>query len=360
MPIFQLENSRISEFYEMHEPKVLKREILVNAHAELTIIQSRQTISNIINGHDSRKLIICGPCSIHNRTAALDYAYELNQLRLKYQDELFIVMRVYFEKPRTRIGWKGFINDPKLNGTHDMCAGLYSARDLLAQIVSIGLPVATEWLDTITPHYLGDLVSIGMIGARTTESQVHRQLVSGMSMPVGFKNNIAGDVQVACDAVASANNIHTFLGTSDEGKVARIQTRGNSDCFIVLRGSSHGPNYSDSHVSDATSLAKATGVNTRIVIDCSHGNSKKDYKNQPMVFDNVASQMIRNSNVVGLMIESNIHEGSQPLNTDPLRYGVSITDSCISLQTTKELFEHFYWTLQIEKAPAMVEDIASA
>ena len=335
----------------MPEPAQLKREIVVDAKAEIGIINARQTISNIINGHDKRKLVVCGPCSIHDRAGALDYAQQLNKLRLLYQDRIFIVMRTYFEKPRSCIGWKGFINDPNLNGTHDMSAGLYAARDLLAQIALLGMPVATEWLDTITPHYIGDLVSLGMIGARTTESQVHRQLVSGMSMPIGFKNNMAGSIQVAVDAMASASNIHTFLGTTDEGRVARIQTRGNPDCFMVLRGSASTPNYTKEQVDGAIDLAKRSNVNPRIVIDCSHGNSNKDYRNQPIVFRDVMKQMMSNPNIVGLMLESNIHEGSQALNADPLRYGVSITDSCINLDTTRELINQLYSMKEIQTLP---------
>lgn len=345
MSNFQLENSRVDRFIEIPTPKDIKNEIDVNIKVKLDIISSRQTISNIINGKDNRKIIIAGPCSIHDRKAALDYANELNNLRLLYADRLYIVMRVYFEKPRTRIGWKGFINDPQLNGTYDMTEGLRQARDILASIVSLGLPVATEWLDTITPHYIGDLVSLGMIGARTTESQVHRQLVSGMSMPVGFKNNMSGDVQVACDAIASASNPHTFLGTTDNGKVARIKTRGNTDTFVVLRGSAKEPNYDEVSVQSTIKIANSTGVNSRIIIDCSHGNSQKDYRNQPIVFYNLIKQMRTNKNIVGLMLESNIYEGSQALNNDPLRYGVSITDSCISLLKTKELLHSCYHTV---------------
>jgi 3-deoxy-7-phosphoheptulonate synthase len=339
--LFLLENTRVSGFLDIPSPKIVKSSLVPDIKSQVNIATARQTVTNILNGHDLRKLVIVGPCSIHDTHAAMEYALVLNELRKKYDNKLFIIMRVYFDKPRTQVGWKGFINDPHLDGTHHIYEGLFKARELLLRINALGLPVATEWLDTITPQYISDLVTLGMIGARTTESQVHRQLVSGMSMPVGFKNNMSGDIQVACDAMKVAAHPQSFLGTTNEGQIASINTRGNEDTFLVLRGSHQSTNYDPDSVSDALLTLRNNKVKPAIIVDCSHGNSRKDYKNQEYVWSSVASQIgDGNFGIKGVMLESNIHEGSQKLDDTPLKYGVSITDGCVNLQTTEELIQY--------------------
>lgn len=339
--LFTLENTRIAKFGDIPKPKIIKSSLVPDIKSQVNILTARQTVTNILNGYDPRKLVIVGPCSIHDTQAAMDYACQLNKLRILYNKKLFIIMRTYMDKPRTQVGWKGFINDPRLDGTHHIYEGLFKSRELLLQINNLGLPVATEWLDTITPQYISDLVTIGMIGARTTESQVHRQLISGMSMPVGFKNNMSGNVQVACDAMVVAAHPQSFLGTTDEGEIALINTRGNEDTFLVLRGSQQGTNYDADSIADAVETLKSSAVKPAIIIDCSHGNSRKDYKNQSYVCTSVANQIATGNKIIkGVMIESNLHEGNQKLSDTPLKYGVSITDGCVNLQTTEELMQY--------------------
>jgi 3-deoxy-7-phosphoheptulonate synthase len=298
---------------------------------------TRTQIRNILSGQDYRKLFIVGPCSIHNIEEAKLYGFYLKDIAEQVCDKILIVMRVYFEKPRTTIGWKGLINDPYLNNSFNVNKGLLLARELLLYLNSIGIGCAYEILDTITPQYISDLVSWGAIGARTTESQVHRQIVSGLSMPVGFKNGTDGNIEIALNAIKSAKSPHCFMGITPHGIPAICKTLGNKYCHVILRGSNKGPNYYEEDVNDVIQQINNSEINTKIMIDCSHGNSQKKHSNQPIVLQDVIRQIIMgNSDIMGVMIESNIHEGKQPL-TEDLKYGISITDSCISIDTTKSI-----------------------
>ncbi len=301
------------------------------------INKSRQEIIDILNKTDNRKIIITGPCSIHNIEVAKEYGNFIKESREQFGEKLLIIMRVYFEKPRTTIGWKGFINDPNLDNTYDTNKGLQLARELLLYLTSIKVPVACEFLDTFTPQYLSDLITWGAIGARTVESQVHRQLVSGLSMPVGFKNSTSGDIQVALDAVISSKSEHHFYGIDYSGQACNVHTRGNPNLHVILRGGSSGPNYKKDIVSNIDKT-------TNIIIDCSHGNSLKNHKNQSLVVNYIIENYIKSSsgdnefsNVIGLMLESNINSGNQKITNKPLQYGVSITDACIDIKETKDL-----------------------
>lgn len=335
-------NINVNEINQLLPPIDLKKKYVLEPKLEANIKNWRHQIENIINGKSKKLLVIVGPCSIHNPEEALDYAKLLNKLNIKYQDKLFIVMRVYFEKPRTTIGWKGLINDPDLNNTFDINKGLNIARKLLLDINKLGLPVGCEFLDTITPQYISDLVSWGAIGARTTESQVHRQLASGLSMPIGFKNGTGGSIDIAIDALSSAKSKHVFLGVNDEGNASIIKTKGNQNSHIILRGGKNKTNFDSESVKDACELLKLKSHNCKVMIDFSHANSYKNYKNQILAAKNVSEQ-IKNgsSNILGIMIESNIFEGNQRI-TDNLKYGISITDGCVNIEETENIFKLFY------------------
>ncbi|TLN24467.1 3-deoxy-7-phosphoheptulonate synthase [bacterium] len=300
---------------------------------------ARRKINAVIHGEDSTILAIVGPCSIHEPTAALDYAQRLADLSKEIGDRLLVVMRVYFEKPRTAVGWKGLISDPDLNGTNRISKGLGVARRLLCEITQMGLPIATETLSPIYPQYFADLISWGGIGARTTQSQTHREMVSGLSFPVGFKNPTSGDLSVSFDAMRSARSPHSFLGISHDGRSAIIETGGNRNCHLVLRGSDFGPNFDHTHVSEATRRLKEAGLPPGIVVDCSHANSFKDHMKQELVLKDLIGQIKDGSNVCGFMLESFIGAGSQKLCDNPadLKYGVSITDACIDWEMTRRL-----------------------
>jgi 3-deoxy-7-phosphoheptulonate synthase len=289
-----------------------------------------------MDGTDDRLLVITGPCSVHDPKAALDYAARLAALRDQHSDELLIVMRVYFEKPRTVTGWKGLINDPGMDGSYDVHRGLRTARRLLTDILAQGMPVGCEWLDPITPQYIADAVTWGAIGARTTESQVHRQLASGLSMPVGFKNGTDGDVQVAVDACRASAAGHTFFGVTDAGAAAVVTTSGNVDTHVILRGGRSGPNYSHSHVQKALDLISAARLPRRLMVDASHGNSGKDYRRQSAVADSLAEQITDGERgIVGVMLESFIAAGRQePGDPATLTYGQSVTDACMDIDMT--------------------------
>ncbi len=344
-----LEDYNITEINRLVKPHILKTELSVNKSITEFVLESRNIVQNIVNGSDKRLLCIVGPCSIHDPDAAYEYAIKLKKLSDKVKDKIFIVMRTYFEKPRTTIGWKGLINDPDLNNTYDVNKGLFIARKLLLEINNIGIPCGYEILDSITPQYIADLISWGAIGARTTESQVHRQIVSGLSMPVGFKNGTNGNIKIALDAVVSANNPHCFMGISAQGEPSICKTRGNKHCHIILRGGLSGPNFMpekiDKILLDIDNYNNGSKkVNKAILVDCSHGNSGKDYTKQNIAFKSVLSQ-IKNKKIgiKGVMIESNINEGNQKLiDPNKLLHGVSITDSCISFQETIELLEMAY------------------
>jgi 3-deoxy-7-phosphoheptulonate synthase len=320
-------------------PAQLKAEVPMSAAAQQTVAESRQVIRDILDGKDHRLFVVVGPCSIHDVDAAMDYAGRLKKLADELADTLYIVMRVYFEKPRTTVGWKGLINDPHLNDTFKIEEGLHIGRKLLLDIAELGLPTSTEALDPISPQYMQDCISWSAIGARTTESQTHREMASGLSCAVGFKNGTDGGLDVAMNALKSAANPHRFLGINGEGQVAIIHTRGNPYAHVVLRGGSQGPNYDSVHIALCEAELAKNKVANNIMVDCSHANSSKKPELQPLVVDNVANQIIEgNNSIVGLMIESHINEGNQPIADDlsQLQYGVSVTDGCIGWETTEQ------------------------
>ncbi|MDN3556725.1 3-deoxy-7-phosphoheptulonate synthase [Halomonas maura] len=323
-------------------PAALKQQIPLSDEAERTVIEGRNTIQAILDGRDPRLLMVVGPCSIHDVDAALDYARQLRRLADEVKDSLYIVMRVYFEKPRTTVGWKGLINDPHLNGSFEIEEGLHIARRLLVELAEMGLPLATEALDPISPQYLQDCISWSAIGARTTESQTHREMASGLSCPVGFKNGTDGSLDVAVNALQSVAHPHNFLGIDQAGKVAIIRTRGNAYGHVVLRGGNGKPNYDSVSVALAEQELNKAGVTPNIMIDCSHANSNKDPGLQPLVLENVTNQILEgNHSIIGLMVESNLGWGSQKIPEDhsQLLYGVSVTDACIDWDTTETAFK---------------------
>lgn len=326
-------------------PREIKRDLPMTTTANQTVVTGREAIKNILAGTDPRVLIVVGPCSIHDERAALEYAERLQRLAAEVAEHMCVVMRVYFEKPRTIIGWKGLINDPKLDGSFDIETGIRKARSILLQIAELGLPAGTEMLDPITPQYIADLVTWAAIGARTTESQTHRQMASGLSMPVGFKNGTDGNLQTALDALAAARHAHSFLGIDDNGLTAIVETRGNPWAHLILRGGRSGPNYDPATIAQATHALGLMKLPMRLMVDCSHANANKQYRNQAAVWQSVLAQRASGStHVIGLMLESNLHEGNQPLDPDPakLRYGVSITDECIGWEETQWLMREGY------------------
>lgn len=309
--------------------------------ASATVFQTRSAISNVLAGRDKRLIVVVGPCSIHDPKAAREYASRLKQPIAKLSNELIIVMRVYFEKPRTTIGWKGLINDPYLDQSYKINDGLRLARRLLLDLAEMGVPAGTEFLDMISPQYVAALVSWGAIGARTAESQIHRQLVSGLSCPVGFKNATSGDVQIAIEAMLSAAHPHTFLGHSKHGQSAIFVTKGNPDTHVILRGGRKSVNYTAEAVAEVFAKLEKCKLKPQAMIDCSHANCQKDHLRQPVVCRDVMAQIAKgNSHIIGLMIESNLVAGSQPLvEGKPLTYGQSITDACIGWEETSELLK---------------------
>lgn len=319
-------------------PEELKKEVPITFKAQETVFKSREIIKNILDNKDHRIFVVVGPCSIHDVKAAKEYAQKLLSLSKKVEDTFFIVMRAYFEKPRTTLGWKGLINDPYLNDTFKMEEGLVMGRQLLMDLSEMGLPLGSEALDPITPQYLQDLISWSAIGARTTESQTHREMSSGLSGPIGFKNGTDGGVAVAINALKSASSSHRFLGINSHGQVSLIHTKGNPYGHVVLRGGAGRPNYDSVSVAICEGELKKSKVNANIMIDCSHANSNKDFRLQPLVLKNVVSQIVEgNQSIKGIMLESNLFEGAQELK-DPgsLKYGVSITDACISFEATEK------------------------
>jgi len=335
--MLRTQNLRVLKTEPLVPPSVLKQELPASEAIYAGVIRARSTVRNIIAGTDARLLAIIGPCSIHDPEAALDYAQQLSRLSHRLTSKLFIVMRVYFEKPRTTIGWKGLINDPHLNGTHDMQLGLRLARKLLLDINALSLPAGTELLDPITPQYLADLISWTAIGARTTESQTHREMASGLSMPVGYKNSTDGNLQIALNAMESARHPHTFLGINQEGRTSVIHTEGNPDGHIILRGGRK-PNYDADSIRACEALLAKAGLPSRLMVDCSHAQTGKDYARQPDVLADLVDQIrAGNRSIMGFMIESNLKAGNQKLlhGRDGLQYGVSITDACIDWETTE-------------------------
>jgi 3-deoxy-7-phosphoheptulonate synthase len=326
---------RIDSIVTMQSPAELSARLPLPENLANAVAATRQRIADIIHGRDSRLLVVVGPCSIHDTAAAMDYANRLLELRNRFKDVLEIVMRVYFEKPRTIIGWKGLINDPHMDSSFHIDEGLYTARKLLIDLAAIGMPAGCEFLDAATGQYYADTVSWGAIGARTTESQVHREIASGLSCPVGFKNATSGDIGIAIDAIQAAGHPHAFLSPTDEGRIALYKTKGNEDAHLILRGGS-APNYDSASVMAAHEKQSASGITRRILIDCSHANSQKDHLRQMLVASDIAHRLPAEAPLIaGLMLESHLVEGNQAMNTpDALTYGQSITDACMGWEDT--------------------------
>ncbi|MGR6860779.1 3-deoxy-7-phosphoheptulonate synthase [Aliivibrio salmonicida] len=338
----ELSNINISDEQVLITPQELKNKIPLSDSARQFIQQSRQTISNIIHKEDHRLLIVCGPCSIHDIDAAKEYAKRLKVISEDLKDQLYIVMRVYFEKPRTTVGWKGLINDPHLDGTFDIDYGLHSARQLLVDLAEMEIPLATEALDPISPQYIGDTFSWAAIGARTTESQTHREMASGLSVPVGFKNGTDGSLSTSINAMQAAASSHRFMGINNEGQVALLTTQGNPNGHVILRGGKQ-TNYDSVSVTECEEELAKSNLDSALMIDCSHANSRKDYRRQPLVAEDVIHQIREgNKSIIGLMIESHLNEGNQPsdIPLSEMKYGVSITDACINWGSTEALLRH--------------------
>lgn len=338
-----VENLNIRETKAIVTPNVFKKQFPLSEKGQDFIYESRQTIQNILSGQDNRQFIVVGPCSIHDYNMAIEYAKKLKVLAESVKDQFFIVMRVYFEKPRTTVGWKGLINDPHLDDTFEMEEGLSIARKLMLEITEMGLPIGTEALDPISPQYLSDLVTWSAIGARTTESQTHREMASGLSSPVGFKNGTDGGISVAINAMLSAATPHSFLGINEDGNVAIINTKGNNYGHVILRGGSSGPNHDSVSITQVIAEMTKSKVAVNIVVDCSHGNSHKNHMLQPIVFKDVVGQFINGTKEIkGLMLESNLFEGNQKLvpgKKEDLKFGVSITDACIGWEDTENIIQ---------------------
>ncbi|MFO8031359.1 MAG: 3-deoxy-7-phosphoheptulonate synthase [Desulfohalobiaceae bacterium] len=340
---------RIQGYEAMMTPNELKQDLPVGPEARDTVEQGRKTIQDILSGRDHRLLVIAGPCSIHDEQAALDYAQKLSQLQEELSESMYIVMRVYFEKPRTTIGWKGLINDPHLDGTCDIHAGLHKARRLLLRINEMQLPAATEMLDPVTPQYLSDLISWSAIGARTTESQTHRQMASGLSMPVGFKNGTDGNLDTAINAMLAARTPQSFLGVDQEGRICMVCTQGNVWGNVVLRGGGSRPNYDPQSVEQTCSKLREKELPEAVIVDCSHANCGKKCQGQIPVLQNVLEQILQGRDCIkGIMLESNLHSGKQKFQPDSsaLQYGVSITDECLSWEDTEQVLRQAHEQLQ--------------
>ena len=336
-----LNNLNIQSVTELASPESVKELVPVTDKAASTVEAGRKAIADIMSGKDNRLMIILGPCSIHSYELAMDYANRLKELKEQVPN-FYIVMRVYFEKPRTTVGWKGLINDPHLNGTYDISSGLEMARKILLEIAELGIPSATEFLDPIVPQYISDLISWAAIGARTTESQTHREMASGLSMPVGFKNGTDGSIDIALNAIESSRNPQNFLGINQEGKTSVLSTKGNPLGHLVLRGGGGKPNYQSEFVSEAVEKMDKSSISPVIVVDCSHANSYKNHDRQPEVLTDVIEQISNGQKSIrGVMLESNINAGNQKMTVDPkdLAYGVSITDKCIDWETTSAILK---------------------
>ncbi|WP_161880351.1 3-deoxy-7-phosphoheptulonate synthase [Deinococcus alpinitundrae] len=338
-------NTHVSRFDPLTSPRDLKAELPLTSQAEQTVTRARRNVQRIVHRQDPRLLLIVGPCSIHDEAQALEYAARLAHLRTQYADRLEIVMRVYMDKPRTTVGWRGYLNDPHMNGQNDFNLGLKMTRRLMLKINELGVPVGTELLDPFVPQYIDDQLSWGAIGARTTESQTHRAMVSGVSAPVGFKNGTGGNIKLAVDAIVSAGKPHTFLGITDEGQAAVVSTRGNPDGHVILRGGRFGPNYAAEHVQETLGLLADAKVTAGLVVDCSHHNSNYQFEKQLDAWHDVISQRVAgNDALIGLMLESNLFEGKQSIPADhaDLKYGVSVTDACVGWEQTEALLKWAY------------------
>lgn len=336
----ELKNSRITERKRLIPPAIMMDELPITPAAARTIRQARTMASDIIHGKDDRLMVLVGPCSIHDVKAAREYGDLLLTAKKQFQHELQIVMRVYFEKPRTTVGWKGLINDPDLDGSFQINKGLRLARELLLDLSSAGLPCGTEFLEVVSPQYVDDLVSWGAIGARTTESQLHRELASGLPCPIGFKNGTDGNVKIAIDAVGAARSPHHFLSIMEQGNSAIFTTAGNLDTHVILRGSKTGTNFERQHIAVIAKQLQAAGLATGVMVDCSHGNSDKDHLRQPLVAADVAAQVANGANdIMGVMLESHLKPGKQLMHRADLEYGKSVTDACMSWEATLPVLE---------------------
>ncbi|CAJ0901850.1 Phospho-2-dehydro-3-deoxyheptonate aldolase, Phe-sensitive [Ralstonia sp. LMG 32965] len=337
----RIDDTRIGAVRPLISPALLLDELPVPADTQTLVEDTRRAISNILHGRDDRLLLIVGPCSIHDHDQALDYARRLKAAGDALKDDLLIVMRVYFEKPRTTVGWKGYINDPRLDGSFRINEGLRAARQLLLDVNALGLPAATEFLDLLSPQYIADLIAWGAIGARTTESQSHRQLASGLSCPIGFKNGTDGGVQVASDAIIAARASHAFMGMTKMGMAAIFETRGNDDAHVILRGGKNGPNYDSEHIEATCAALRTAKLREQVMVDCSHANSNKSHERQIDVAQDLARQLSQGERrIIGVMIESNLEAGRQDLKPGvPLKYGVSITDACLSWTQTEPVLD---------------------
>ncbi len=334
-----IDNTNIVAEVILTPPSELKEQLPITSNAERTVLEGRQAIRDILRGDNNRLIVVTGPCSIHDIPSAKEYAQKLKKLSDELSDTLFIVMRIYFEKPRTTVGWKGLINDPDLDGSFNVQAGLKQARELLLWMAELGLPVGTEALDPVTPQYLSDLFSWTAVGARTTESQTHREMASGLSTPVGFKNGTDGNLGVAINALHSVSAPHHFLGINQQGQVVQLQTRGNTCGHIILRGGKKA-NYDSVSIAMGEKALEDAGLPKKMMVDCSHGNSDKQPELQPLVANDVIQQILEgNTSIIGIMLESHLHKGNQsiPKDLNKLEYGVSITDACIDWQTTEDL-----------------------
>ena len=348
-PMIQTQDLRVTKIAQLISPRALEADLPTTEEANRTVATSRERVTNILKQEDPRLLVVVGPCSIHEPRGALEYATRLNTLRTELADRMEIVMRVYFEKPRTTVGWKGLINDPYLDNSQNIDAGLHIARKLLLDITGMGLPAATEFLDPVVPQYIADLISWAAIGARTTESQTHREMASGLSMPVGFKNGTDGSLQVAVDAMVSARTQHSFLGIDQDGAISVVRTTGNPAGHIVLRGGRARTNYDADSIREAVATLAKANLPTGLMVDCSHANSNKVPARQEDVWNSVIEQRLAgNRALIGVMIESFLSEGAQPFPrpVNELQYGVSITDACISWETTERMLRAGYETLK--------------
>ncbi|KAJ3293417.1 3-deoxy-7-phosphoheptulonate synthase [Rhizoclosmatium sp. JEL0117] len=338
-----VDDTRIIGYEPLFAPQMIQYEFPLSDTSKETVVRGRRHARRILHGEDDRMLVIVGPCSIHDVKAAMEYALRLKALAEKHKDTLHIIMRTYFEKPRTTVGWKGLINDPFIDSTFKINNGLRIARQLLSDITNIGMPVGFELLDTISPQYFNDAVSWGAIGARTTECQLHRELASGVSFPVGFKNGTDGNVNIALDAIQASSHGHHFLSVTKQGLTSIVHTTGNDTCHIIMRGSNKGPNYEKPFIDEVVTQLKAKGERAHVMVDASHGNSNKNHKNQLLVVKDVAQQISAGSTAIfGMMIESNINEGNQKVpatGAKDLKYGVSITDACVNWETTVEMMD---------------------
>ena len=350
---YRTDDLRIKEIKELVPPAHVLREFPVSENAARLVSETREEVHRVLHGADDRLVVIAGPCSIHDTKAAKEYASRLLEVRRELAEDLLVIMRVYFEKPRTTVGWKGYINDPRLDGSFAINEGLELARRLLLDVLALGLPVGTEFLDLLSPQFISDLVSWGAIGARTTESQSHRQLASGLSCPVGFKNGTDGGVRVAVDAMLAASAPHAFMGMTKMGQAAIFETRGNDDCHVILRGGK-ATNYAKADVDAACALLKAAGLREQVMIDVSHANSSKQHQRQILVAAEVAAQIAAGDRrITGLMIESHLNEGRQDIVPgQPLKYGVSVTDACISLAQTVPVLQGLAAAVQLRRSHA--------